>query len=121
MVLFREQRRLSSFFCIQPAPTAAAQQATAERVSAIQQDITEEIADKQERIAELRKEIGGSEEDIAIIEADELEFEPDKGEETIYNAAVPRLEEELTYLRAENEEEIRALEFEIGELEEKLK
>lgn len=118
--LFREQRRLSSFFCIQPAPTAAAQQASEERASVIQQDITEEIADKRERIVELRKEIGGDEEAVMNAEEDELDAEPNEGEEVIFDAVAPMLEEDLTQTRYENELEIRTLEEDVAELEARL-
>ena len=120
MVLFREQRQLSSFFCIQPAPTAAAQQATAEKVSAIQQDFMEDIADKQERIAELRKEIGDDEGAVMNAEEDEIDAEPNEGEEVIFDAVAPMLEEDLTQTRYENELEIRTLEEDIAELGAKL-
>ena len=117
---FGGQSLLSFFFCSQPAPTAAAQQASEERVSVIQQDITEEIADKQERIAELRKEIGDDEEAVMNAEEDEIDAEPDEGEEVIFDAVAPMLEEDLAYTRYENEAEIRTLEEEIAELEAKL-
>ena len=119
--LLGEQLTFSSFIPTQPAPTAEAQQATEGGDTETQRGIKEEIEDKQERISELLKEIGGTQEDVAIAEADELEFEQDKGEEAIYNPEVPRLEEELGYLHTENEEEIRALEEEIEYLEARLK
>ena len=118
--LFREQKLLSSFFCIQPVPTAAAQQATAEFNKTIIEDIIAEIENKRDRILELRKEIGDDEETILVAEEDELDNEPDEGEEVIFDADVPRLEEDLRYTRYENEAGMRALEEEIKELEEKL-
>ena len=118
--LFREQKLLSSFFCIQPMPTAAAQQATAEFNKTINEDIIAEIENKRDRILELRKEIGDDEETILVAEEDELDNEPDEGEEVIFDADVPRLEEDLRYTRYENEAGMRALEEEIKELEEKL-
>jgi hypothetical protein len=119
--LFREQRRLSSFFCIQPAPTAAAQQATEEKHNAIQGDIMLEIEEKQERISELRKEIGDDEEAVLNAEEDEFDLEPNEGEEVIFDAVAPMLEEDLTQTRYENEDEIRTIQEEIEELEAKLK
>ena len=119
--LFREQRRLSSFFCIQPAPTAAIQQASEERLNDIQQEITEEIGEKQERILDLKKEIGDDEEALLNAEEDELDTEPDEGEEVIFDAVAPMLEEDLNYTRYENEAEIRTIQEEIEELEAKLK
>lgn len=116
-----QQLTFSSFIPTQPAPTEEAIQATEEINSETQRGIMKEIEDKQERISELLKEIGGTEEDKGIIEADELEFEPDRDKEVIYNPDVPRLEEELSYLRAENEQEIASLEEEIGFLEARLK
>lgn len=119
--LFGEQRRLSSIFSTQPAPTAAAQQASEERYDDIQQDIKEEIEEKQERILELRKEIGDDEEAVMNAEEDEIDAEPDEGEEVIFDAVVPMLEEDLAYTRYENEAEIKTIEEEIEELEAKLK
>jgi len=119
--LFREQRLLSSIFCAQPAPTVAAQQASEERYNDIQQDIKDEIKDKQERIQELRKEIGDDEEALLNAEEDELDLEADEGEEVIFDASAPMLEEDLNYTRYENESEIRTIEAEIEELEAKLK
>ena len=102
-----EEIYLSTIFPPQPAPTAAAQQ---------DPDITEEIADKQERIAELRKEIGNAEEVFLNMEAEELDPEPDEGEEVLY-AEAPQLEADLEHTRYENDAEIRTLEEEIAELE----
>ena len=119
--LFREQRRLSSFFCIQQAPTAAAQQASEERFYDIQQEITEEIEEKQERILDLKKEIGDDEEAVLNAEEDEFDLEPNEGEEVIFDAVAPMLDEDLTQTRYENEEEIRTIQEEIEELEAKLK
>jgi len=118
---FGEQRLLSSIFCTQPAPTAATQQASEERHNDIQQDIIEEIEEKQERILELRKEIGDDEEALLNAEEDEIDAEPDEGEEVIFDAVAPMLEEDLGYTRYENEAEIKTLEEEIAELEAKLK
>ena len=118
--LFGEQRLLSSIFCTQPAPTAAAQQASEERHNDIQQDIIEEIEEKQERILELRREIGDDEEALLNAEVDEIDAEPDEGEEVIFDAVAPMLEEDLNYTRYENEAEIKTLEDKIGELEAKL-
>ena len=118
--LFGEQRRLSSIFCTQPAPTAAAQQASEEAYNDIQQEIIEEIKEKKERIVELRKEIGDDEEALLNAEEDEIDLEPDEGEEVIFDAAAPMLETDLAYTRYENEAEIRTIEEDIEELEAKL-
>ena len=118
--LFGEQRRLSSIFCTQPAPTAAAQQASEELYNDVQQDIKVEIEEKQERILELRKEIGDDEEALLNAEEDEIDLEPDEGEEVIFDSAAPMLETDLAYTRYENEAEIRTIEEEIEELEAKL-
>ncbi|MGB7532997.1 MAG: hypothetical protein WA977_08515 [Halobacteriota archaeon] len=119
--LFGEQLLLSSIFCTQPVPTAVAQQASEERHNAIQKDIIVEIEEKQERILELRKEIGDDEEALLNAEEDEIDAEPDEDEEVIFDAVAPMLEEDLNYTRYENEAEIKTLEDEIGELEAKLK
>ena len=118
--LFGEQRRLSSIFSTQPAPTAAAQQASEERDLEVHQNIIDEIEEKQERIQELRKEIGDDEEAVMNAEEDEIDAEPDEGEEVIFEAVAPMLEEDLVATRYENEEEIRTIEEEITELEAKL-
>ena len=115
-----EQLFLSSIFSMQPVPTAATQQASEERLNDIQQEIIEEIKEKQERILELRKEIGDDEEALSNAEEEELEMEPDEGEEVIFDAVAPMLEEDLGYKRYENDAEIRTLEEEIEELEAKL-
>ena len=118
--LFGEQLLLSSLFCPQPEPTAAAQQASEEAYNDIQQEIKVEIEEKQERIQELRKEIGDDEEALLNAEEDEIDAEPDEGEEVIFDAVAPMLEEDLAYTRYENEAEIRTIEEEIEELEAKL-
>ena len=118
--LFREQCSLSSFFCVQPTPTAAALEATAERNESINDDINAEITEKQERILELRKEIGDDEEALFNAEEDELDAEPDEGEEDIFDAVAPMLQEDLAYTRYENEADIRTIEEEIAELEARL-
>jgi len=119
--LFGEQRRLSSIFCSQPAPTVATRLARERRFSALAQELIEEIKDKQERIQELRQEIGDDEGALMNAEADELDLEADEGEEVIFDAVAPMLEEDLNYTRYENEAEIRTIEEEIEELEAKLK
>ena len=119
--LFREQKLLSSFFCTQPMPTAAAQRATAEFNKTISEDIITEIEDKRDRILELRKEIGDDEEALLNAEEDELDMEPDEGEEVIFDAVAPMLQEDLACTRYENEADIRTIEEEIAELEGKLR
>ena len=115
------QCQLSFIFCMQPAPTAATLQASEERNNDLQQDIKGEIEDKKERIQELRKEIGDDEEALLNAEVDEIDAEPDEGEEVIFDVVAPMLEEDLNYTRYENEAQIRTLEEEIDELEAKLK
>ena len=119
--LFGEQSRLSSIFCTQPALTAAAQQANEERDLNFRQEVTEEIEEKMERILELREEIGDDEEAVSNAEEAEIDLEPDEGEDVIFDAVAPMLEEDLAYTRYENEAEIRELQEEIEELEAKLK
>ena len=115
--LFGEQLLLSSIFSLQPAPTAAA------ALEATQEwnDIVLEIEEKQERIMELKKEIGDDEEALLNEEEDDINMEPDEGEEVIFDTVTPQLEADLEHTRAENEEEIGELEEEIVELEAKLK
>ena len=117
MQLFGQQLTLATNFPMQPAPT------TAVSLEATQEwnDIVLEIEEKQERIAELRREIGDDEEALLNQEEDEIDMEPDEGEEVIFDAVTPQLEVDLGYTRAENEEEIRELEEEIAEMEAKLK
>ena len=118
--LFGEQMLLSSF-PTQPVPTAAAQQASEERISKVQQEIMDEIEEKQERIIDLKREIGDAEDHIAIVEEDELELEPDDGCEDVVYAEVPQLEADLEYTRYESDAEIKELEKEIAEMEKQLK
>ena len=80
-----------------------------------------EIEEKKERIAELKEEIEDDEDALRRAEEDELDLEPEPGDEDIFNAVAPMLEEDLTQTRYENEKEIRALECEICEMEAKLK
>jgi len=96
--LFGEQSRLSSIFCIPPAATAETRQMH----------------------VELREEIGDDEEAFLNAEEDELDDEPNEGEEVIFDAAAPMLETDLAYTRYENEAEIRTIKEEIEELEAKL-
>ena len=112
-----EQLLLSSIFFPQPAPTAAA------TLEATQEwnDIVLEIEEKRERILELKKEIGDDEEALLNAEEDELEMEPNEGEEVIFDAVAPMLEEDLNNTHYENDTEIRELEEEIEELGAKLK
>lgn len=119
--LFGEQALLSSLYCTQPEPTAAAEQAREQMKQDECDDITTKINDKKERIMELRKEIGDDEEALLNAEVDEIDMEPDEGEEVIFDAAAPMLEEDLAYTRYENEAEIRTIEEEIELLEAKLK
>ena len=118
--LFGEQCRLSTIFSTQPAPTVAARLARERRFSEVAQEVIEEIKDKKERIQELREEIGDDEEALLNAEVDEIDAEPDEGEEVIFDAVAPMLEEDLNYTRYENEAEIRTIEEEIEELEAKL-
>lgn len=118
--LFGQQLTFSSFIPTQPAPTEEVIQATEEINSETQREIMKEINEKQERITELRKEIGDAEDHIALVGEEELTLEPDEGDEDIFFAEAPLLEEDLIELRYENEEEIRSLEFEVTELEGKL-
>lgn len=123
--LFGEQRRLSSIFCLQPAPTAEAQRASEEREAEIKDtadaDILCVIEEKRERIAELKEEIEDDEAALRGAEADDISLEPDEGEEVIFNAVVPQLETDLENTRIENEKEISDIEYEIQQLEAKLK
>lgn len=111
-LLFGEQLSLTTNFPLQPVPT------TAVSLEATQEwnDIVLEIEEKQERIMELKKEIGDAEGVFLNMEEDELNLEPDEGGEVFY-AEAPKLEADLGYTRAENEEEIRELEEKIVELE----
>lgn len=106
-----EQLSLVSIFCAQSASPATTLAVTQEW-----NDIVLEIEEKQERILKLKKEIGNAEEVFLDMEADELDLEPDEGEEVFY-AEAPQLEADSEYIRAENEERIKELEEEIAELE----
>ena len=115
--LFGEQLTLATIFSLQSSPTAAAQQAMHAHTSAEVMNVIVEIEEKQERILELQKEMGDAVEHIAIVEGEELDLEPNEGEEVIFYAEVPQLEANLEYARVENDAEIRELEEEITELE----
>ena len=119
--LFGEQRRLFSTFCTQPAPTAAAQQASEERKQEIEADILPEIEEKKERIAELKEEIEDDEDALRRAEEDDISLEPDEGEEDIFDPVTPQLEADLEYTKVENEAEISDLQYEIEQLGAKLK
>ena len=108
-----KQLTILAFFCAQPAPTAAARQAIVE----FNEDAIAEIEEKQERILELRKEISDAKEEFSREEEDDLDMEPDEGEEVLFDVIAPQLEANLEYTRAENESHIKELEEEIKELE----
>lgn len=123
--LFGEQRRLSSIFCLQPAPTAEAQRASEEREVKIKDatdtDILCQIDEKRERMVELKEEIEDDEDALRRAEVDDTDLEPDEDEEVIFDAVVPQLETDLENTRMENEKEISDIEYEIQQLEAKLK
>lgn len=123
--LFGEQCRLSSIFCLQPAPTAEAQRASEEREVKIKDatdtDILCQIDEKRERMVELKEEIEDDEDALRRAEVDDTDLEPDEDEEVIFDAVVPQLETDLENTRMENEKEISDIEYEIQQLEAKLK
>ena len=77
------------------------------------------ILEKQERILELQKQIEDSEEEIVNQEHEEEEYDPEKGEEDLFDVVVPAIESDIYGLRTENEIEIKQLEVEIAQLEKK--
>ena len=77
------------------------------------------ILEKRERILELQKQIEDSEEEILNQEQEEEEFDPEKGEEDLFDVVVPAMESDLYGLRVENEIEIKLLEEGIVQLEKK--
>jgi len=83
-------------------------------------EIELEIKDKLDKIDELKKEIKDDEEALLECLEDELDLEPEPGEEVIFDCSGPSLEEDLSWARAENEPEIRLFELQVGELKAKL-
>jgi len=83
-------------------------------------DIEFEIEETLDKIEELKKEIKDAEEDLEWCLQDELDLEPEPGEEDIFYCSGPSLEEDLSWTRAEHEPEIRLLELQVGELKAKL-
>ena len=77
------------------------------------------ILEKRECILELQKQIEDSEEEIINQEQEEGDFDPEKGEEDLFDVVVPAIESDLYGLRVENEIEIKLLEEEIVQLEKK--
>jgi len=86
--------------------------------SAFQREVEEDI---KARIQKLRKEIEDKEKYLATMEEAELVLEPEPGEEDIFDGLVPSIEADLTELRYMNELDIRELECELAELQEKEK
>ena len=86
--------------------------------SAFQREVEEDI---KARIQKLRKEIEDKEKYLATMEEAELDLEPEPGEEDIFDGLVPSIEADLTELRYMNELDIRELECELAELQEKEK
>ena len=105
-------------FCQQVfTPVQRATKSERERESII--DIELEIEDALEKIEELKKEIKDDEEELEDCLHDELDLEPELGEEVIFDCSGPSLEEDLSWTRTENEPEIRLLELQVGELKAK--
>ena len=77
------------------------------------------ILEKQERILELQKQIEDSEDEIVNQEQEEEEYDPEKGEEDLFDVVVPAIESDIYGLRTENEIEIKQLGVEIAQLEKK--
>lgn len=77
------------------------------------------ILEKRERILSLQKEIEDSEEEFVNQEQEEEDYDPEKGEEDLFDVVVPAIESDLYGLRVENEIEIKLLEEEIVQLEKK--
>lgn len=80
---------------------------------------TAKILEKRERILELQKQIEDSEEEIINQEQEEEDFDPEKGEEDLFDVVIPAIESNIYGLRVENEIEIKLLEEEIVQLEKK--
>ena len=99
-------------------PTQRATKSERERESVIEIEL--EIEDKLDKIDELQKEIKDDEEALERCLEDELDLDPEPGEEVIFDCSGPSLEEDLSWTRAEHEPEIRLLELQVGELKAKL-
>lgn len=122
-----EQLTFAHPFCVQSAPVvipsvAALQHSQQKRNTHHRDDPTQfsvKILDKRERILELQKEIEDTEEAMLNREREEEDFDPEKGEEDLFDVVVPKIESDVYGLRAENEIEIKLLEREIVQLERK--
>jgi len=99
-------------------PTQRATKSEQKRGSIIEIEL--EIEDKLDKIDELQKEIKDDEEALERCLEDELDLDPEPGEEVIFDCSGPSLEEDLSWTRAEHEPEIRLLELQVGELKAKL-
>ena len=93
--------------------------AKSEREQASISDIEFEIEETLEELDKLKKEIKDEEEDLERCLEDELDLDPESGEEVIFDCSAPSLEEDLSWTRAENEPEIRLLELQVEELKAK--
>lgn len=117
------QPTFSSTFRIQSSPTTVILQHIEQKHNTHRKDnpahLSSEILEKRERILELQKEIEDSEEEIQNKEREEEDFDPEKGEEDIFDVLVPDMESDLYGLRIENEIEIKLLEEEIAQMEKK--
>ena len=83
-------------------------------------EISKEIAEKEERIAEFRKGMLDDEEALSYVEEDRRDCKRRESEEDLFEAEASLTDEDLTYTRYDSESEIKALEEEIEELKEKL-
>ena len=84
-------------------------------------EISKEIAEKEERIAEFRKAMLDDEEALSFVEEDRRDREQPESEDDLFEVEASLTDEDLTYTRYDSESEIKALEEEIGYLEEKLR
>ena len=117
--LLGQQLTFSSFMPTQPTPTIEIEQASEVRNNEIRH-IKEEIGEKQERISELRKQLNNDEE--ALLDAPDYEVDIKLGEsEDPFDTTAPMLGKVEVGAQYEIEEEIRYIDFEIEELEARLK
>ena len=130
---YMEQLTFASAFSVQSVPSAVIK---LEPIPVVSQPIKQKsnthhgggpthfaakILEKRERILELQKQIEDSEEEVLNQEREEEDFDPEKGEEDLFDVVVPAIESDLYGLRVENEIEIKLLEEEILQLEKKSK
>jgi len=112
------QTFLSSIFCVQQRGQQKPPSLQPKYVDS--HDIAIEISEVDEQIKLYIQEIWDKEDEIMGVEIEEFDLDPEAGDECVFDAVVPGLEEELQELKYDNGLEIERLELEKKELQFKL-